>query len=52
MAQARQPEAAVAPPIADQLEDLINDPDMGISNLFLKDVLVYIRKLEAELDKD
>lgn len=39
--------------ITSQLRELIDDPEMGISNRFLRELLAYILRLEAALyDRD
>lgn len=37
--------------IALRLRELIQDPDMGISNAFLVDVLKYVEDLEGRLER-
>lgn len=52
--QAHREELVEAQPadVGSRLQELIDDPEIGLSNAFLMEVLSYIRQLEAERDKD
>lgn len=39
------------PAIALRLRELIEDPEMGVSNTFLAEVLAYVEDLEGKLQR-